>query len=112
MTPRREWAIEADRQVHEFLHERSRLVQHAIEKDLDKLRTRGLDLRAPLLGHFDGDIYYLRTKCDEGGYRIFYFRNGERSFRAFFAYKKESEQMPQHVKETVRNRYRRITGDR
>lgn len=112
MIPRREWTVRADDQVHEFLNDCSQLVEHAIRADIRKLRTRGLDLRAPLLGHFDGDVYYLRTQCDEGGYRVFYFRDGTRSFRAFFAYKKQSQAMPEHVKDTVRSRYRQITGER
>lgn len=109
--PSRRWTIRADSQVTEFISEQETVVRYQIEKDLEKLRSRGLEARSPLVKHLKGDIYYLRTKCEPHGiFRTFYFRDGKRRFRAFFAYQKKDQKLPDRIRRKVLRRYRRITG--
>jgi phage-related protein len=45
-----------------------------------------------------------------GLYRLFYYRDGETSFRVFYPYQKKDEKLPGYVRDAVLKRYQEITG--
>ncbi|HEX8271849.1 MAG TPA: type II toxin-antitoxin system RelE/ParE family toxin [Longimicrobiaceae bacterium] len=82
-----------------------------VERDLDKLETRGLKALPPLTGNIEGPVWELRSKVEGHGlYRIFYYRDGAASFHAFYAYQKKEDRLPKQVRAEVLGRYEQLTG--
>lgn len=102
------WEIDTT-DVEDFIAEQETVVQHKIRADLKKLRTRGVKARAPLVKHLEGDVYYLRSRCNpHGTFRIFYFRDGARSFRAFLAFQKKGRRIPKRIRKRALHRFKQI----
>ena len=76
-----------------------------------KLASRGLKALPPLTGNLQGAVWELRSKVEGHGlYRLFYYRDGETSFHAFYPCQKKDEKLPNHVRAEVLKRYQGITG--
>lgn len=102
------WRINTD-DVEDFIASQEKVVSHQIRRDLDKLRLQGDRARHPLVGRFERSIRYLRSKVSHHGiFRVFYFKDGEESFRAFYAFQKKTRKIPNPVKKRVRARYKKI----
>lgn len=90
-----------------------RVVAHAINRDIEKLASRGLGATEPLIGHLEGDVRYLRTKCEPHGiFRLFYFRDGPDSVVMFYPYTKKTDKLPGRVRREVMMKYNLLTGRR
>lgn len=87
-------------------------MRHQIRKDIKKLETRGLAASSPLVGHFEGKIWYLRCKCKNQWVRIFYYRSDEFVFRAFYAIRKDQNRLPGRHKKAAREGYEALTGEK
>lgn len=103
--------VRLEPEVESFIASLGRVPRRQVEMDLIKLETRGLRALPPLTGHFNGPIWELRSKVEGHGlYRIFYYRDGESSFRAFFPYQKKDEKLPNRVRDEVLKAYKGLTG--
>lgn len=104
-----QWTVQRSADVVDCIEEQGEALQEAIDLDIKKLETRGVDARAPLVKHFKWKIYYLVTNVNHvGAFRIYYVRTGERSFYAFHAYKKAGQKMPRNEKQTVIRKYKQL----
>lgn len=103
--------VRLDDEVAVFVVSLPDVPRRQVEHDLEKLSARGLAALPPLTGNLHGPVWELRSKVDGHGlYRIFYFRDGEQSFRAFHAYQKKDARLPVRVRAEVLKRYEEITG--
>lgn len=74
-------------------------------------RLVGLKALPPLTGPVRGPVWELRSRVEGVGlYRFFYYRDGEASFRLFYAYQKKDEKLPDHVRTEVMKRHEQLTG--
>ncbi|HEY7767211.1 type II toxin-antitoxin system RelE/ParE family toxin [Longimicrobium sp.] len=97
--------------VQSFIDRLAPVPQRQVVRDLEKLASRGLKALPPLTGPVKGPVWELRSKVEGVGlYRLFYYRDGEASFRLFYAYQKKDEKLPDHVRAEVMKRYEQLTG--
>jgi phage-related protein len=105
------FSIRYEPEVEVFIALLAPVPRRQVMRDLEKLESRGLGALPPLTGHVEGPIWELRSKVEGHGlYRIFYYRDGTTSFRAFYAYPKKTERRPDRVRAEVLKRYEQITG--
>lgn len=98
-------------EVAAFIASLAAVPRRQIERDVEKLETRGVRALPPLTGNVEGPIWELRSKVEgHGSFRIFYYRDGPRSFRAFHAFQKKEERLPHHVRDEVLKKYEQLTG--
>jgi hypothetical protein len=103
--------IRLEPEVEIFIAMLAPVPQRQVRRDLEKLATRGLSALPPLTGHIEGAVWELRSKVEGYGlYRIFYYRDGLQSFRAFYPYQKKDERLPARIRAEVLKRYEEITG--
>jgi phage-related protein len=101
--------VESD--VQRFIDGLATMPRRQVARDLEKLASRGLKALPPLTGPVRGPVWELRSKVEGVGlYRLFYYRDGEASFRLFYAYQKKDEKLPDHVRTEVMKRYEQLTG--
>jgi phage-related protein len=94
-----------------FIANLAKVPRLKVERDLEKLETRGLDALPPLTGNVEGPVWELRSKvAGYGLYRIFYYRDGPTSFHAFYAYQKKDNKLPNRIREEVLSLYEQFTG--
>lgn len=92
------------------------VLRHKVNKDIQKVVTRGIDrVGEPLVAHFEGDIYYVRSMVKGcGWFRTFYFRSGRFSLYGFFGYFKKGAKLPRRIRKQVLAKYedyqRRVGG--
>lgn len=102
--------IRYEEEVIAFIASLEQVPRRQVERDLEKLASRGLEALPPLTGNLHGPIWELRSKVEGHGlYRIFYYRDGIRSFHAFYPYQKKDERLPARVRAEVLKRYEEIT---
>ncbi len=105
------FSLRLEPDVTGFIANLGAVPRRQIERDLEKLATRGLKALPPLTGNIEGPVWELRSKVEGHGlYRIFYYRDGATSFHAFFAYQKKEERLPGRVKDEVLKVYTQLTG--
>jgi phage-related protein len=76
------------------------VLQRTVERDIEKLTTRGIDgARAPKFCKFQGDVYYIRSEAGRSMFRVYYFQSGPKSFCGFYGFKKSEQKMkPSEIK--------------
>lgn len=105
------FSIRLDPEVEGFVANLAPVPRRQVERDLDKLASRGTRALPPLTGNLEGPIWELRSKVEGHGlYRLFYYRSGESSFHVFYPYQKKDEKLPGHVRTEVLKRYQELTG--
>ena len=71
------FSIRLEDEVSGFIDALPTVPRAQVERDLEKLATRGLGALPPLTGNVEGPVWELRSKVDGYGlYRIFYYRDG------------------------------------
>jgi phage-related protein len=96
--------------VDAFITGLAPIPRRQVERDIEKLKTRGLAALPPLTDHIEGPVWELRSKVEgHGVYRLFYHRDGVASFHAFHAYQKKDERLPARVRSEVLRRYEELT---
>jgi phage-related protein len=103
--------IRLEPEVESFVANLDAVSRRQVERDLEKLASRGINALPPLTGNLEGPVWELRSRVEGHGlYRLFYYRDGETSFHVFFPYQKKDEKLPSHVRAEVLRRYQEITG--
>lgn len=86
-------------QVEEFIENLSdkkhikKIVGH-----MDKLEKNGVEklINSDMLGHLEGDVYYLRVCYGTCRYRL-YFINFKNKFLMIYAYLKKTQKIPKNI---------------
>ena len=100
---RERWAFETSKELDAQIEDLEEVLAHQVRKDIEKVATRGIqNVSEPLVGHLEGDIYYVRSMVKGcGWFRTFYFRDGRVSFFGFFGFFKKSDRVPKRVLKVV-----------
>ena len=104
------WRLVLDRKVQDEVDGQDEVMRRQIERDIEKLETQGEQATCPLVKHFRGDVRYLRSKAKRQWFRIFYFPDGELTFRAFDALRKRSNRLARKDTKRIYARYKAATG--
>src|SRR5688500_13434560 len=96
------FTIHLEPEVESFVANLAPVPRRQVERDLEKLASRGIKALPPLTGNLEGPVWELRSKVEGHGlYRLFYYRDGEASFNVFYPYQKKDEKLPHHVRAEV-----------
>jgi hypothetical protein len=108
------WTFARTDELKAQLRDIDPVLAHQVDRDIDKLVTRGIqNVGEPLVGHLEGDIYYVRSMVRGcGWFRTFYFRNGLTSLLGFYGFFKTSDRLPGRVKKVILERHEQYKNRR
>jgi Phage derived protein Gp49-like (DUF891) len=81
---REPFTLRLEPEVQAFMAALPPVPRRQLERDLEKLASRGMQVLPPLTGALYGPVWELRSRVEGfGRYRLFYYRDGDASFHVF-----------------------------
>ena len=78
------FTLRIEPEVEAFLAGLAPAPRRQVQRDLEKLASRGMQALPPLIAKSTGPVWELRSRVEgHGRFRLFYYRDGETSFHVF-----------------------------